>query len=81
MTTIDRDSVVTTANFVAGPRQGHWTYKEYAALPDDGRRYEIMDGVLLMAPSPSPGHQSVAMVLSFYLFQHVNYAVTVKLSF
>jgi len=74
MTTIDRESVVTPTNFVAGPRQGHWTYKEYAALPHDGRRYEIMDGVLLIAPSPSPGHQSVGMVLSFYLFQYVNMA-------
>jgi Uma2 family endonuclease len=74
MTTIDRESLVTPANFVPGPRQGRWTYKEYAALPDDGRRYEIMDGVLLMAPSPSPGHQSVDMVLSFYLFQYVNMA-------
>src|SRR5437763_5077705 len=74
MTTIDRASVVTPANFVLGPRQGDWTYKEYAALPDDGRRYEIMDGVLLMTPSPSPDHQSVDMLLSFYLCQHVNMA-------
>jgi Uma2 family endonuclease len=74
MTTIEWASVVTPADFVAGPKQGHWTYEEYAALPDDGRRYEIMDGVLLVAPSPSPGHQSVEMLLSFYLCLHVNMA-------
>jgi Uma2 family endonuclease len=74
MTTIDRETVVAPANFVPGPKQGDWTYKEYAALPDDGRRYEIMDGVLLTIPSPGPGHQSVDMALSFYLCQHVNMA-------
>lgn len=74
MTTIDGVSVVAPANLVAGPKQGNWTYEEYATLPDDGRRYEIMDGVLLMTPSPGPGHQDVAMVLSYYLFQHVNMA-------
>jgi Uma2 family endonuclease len=33
-----------------------------------------MDGVLLMTPSPGPGHQRVDIVLSFYLYQHVNMA-------
>jgi hypothetical protein len=28
-----------------GPEQGHWTYKDYAALPNDGHRFEIVDGV------------------------------------
>jgi Uma2 family endonuclease len=74
MTTIDWTSVVAPANFVAGPGQGHWTYKEYAALPDDGRRYEIMDGVLLVTPSPRPSHQNVDASLTFYLFLHVNMA-------
>ena len=22
-----------------------WTYQDYAALPDDGKRYEVRDGV------------------------------------
>jgi Uma2 family endonuclease len=74
MTTVDSASIVAPANFVLGPKQGDWTYKEYATLPDDGMRYEIMDGVLLMTPSPSPGHQDVGMVLSFYLYQYVNMA-------
>jgi Uma2 family endonuclease len=74
MTTTDWTSVVAPANFVAGPKQGHWTYKEYAALPDDGRRYEIMDGVLRVAPSPRPGHQNADLFLSFYFCLHVNMA-------
>lgn len=55
------------ANRVPGPRQGNWAYDDYAALPDDGRRYEIMDGVLIMAPSPTPEHQEVNIMLGHYL--------------
>jgi len=74
MTTIDRLSLVSPANHVLGPRQGDWTYEDYAALLDGGQRYEIMDGVLLIAPSLGPLHQSVSMALSFYLYQYVNQA-------
>jgi hypothetical protein len=35
------------------------TYKEYAALPADGRRYEIHDGELSVTPAPSPLHQRI----------------------
>jgi Uma2 family endonuclease len=28
-------------------------------LPDDGQRYEIVNGVLVMAPAPSPAHQDI----------------------
>lgn len=43
--------MVLPADHMPGPEQGHWTYKDYAALPDDGHRYEIVDGVLYMVPS------------------------------
>lgn len=39
------------------PRQGEWTYEDFLALPDDGNRYEILEGVLYMSPPPSPRHQ------------------------
>ncbi|MBX3056337.1 MAG: hypothetical protein KF770_07690 [Anaerolineae bacterium] len=35
------------------PEQGQWTYEDYVRLPDDGRRYEIIEGVLYMANAPS----------------------------
>ena len=35
------------------------TYADYAALPDDGKRYEILDGELFVTPSPTPQHQIV----------------------
>jgi Uma2 family endonuclease len=41
-----------------------WTYSDYARLPDDGNRYEVIDGELLVTPSPSPLHQRVAFRLA-----------------
>jgi len=63
--------VVVRADWVRGQSQGHWTYTAYAALPDDGNRYEILDGVLYMTPSPSFEHQNANVMISHYLVDHV----------
>jgi len=42
------------------PAQGRWTYEDWLRLPDDGYRYEVIDGVLYMAPPPSTLHQRIA---------------------
>ncbi|MDZ7288988.1 MAG: Uma2 family endonuclease [candidate division KSB1 bacterium] len=34
-----------------------FTYEDYLQLPDDGKRYEIIDGELYMSPAPTLGHQ------------------------
>lgn len=39
------------------PVQGQWTYEDYLRLPDDGKRYEIIEGVLYVANAPSYEHQ------------------------
>ena len=37
------------------------TYEAYASMPDDGQRYEVVDGRLeLLSPGPSPQHQSIS---------------------
>src|SRR6266849_1934720 len=36
------------------------TYEDYVDLPDDGRRYEILDGELEVSPAPAPMHQEVS---------------------
>ena len=36
-----------------------WTYEDLAALPDDGRRYEIIEGELYEMPAPSWAHATV----------------------
>ncbi|MDF2670663.1 MAG: Uma2 family endonuclease, partial [Paenibacillus sp.] len=46
------------------------TYDVYAAMPDDGQRYEIFDGALeMMSPGPSRNHQTVGGELEFILKQ------------
>jgi len=52
--------VVVPANHMAGPPQGQWTYTAYATLPDDGRRYEVIEGVLYKAPAPTDTHKGVS---------------------
>jgi Uma2 family endonuclease len=73
-TTTDELSVVTPADWVAGPPQGSWTYEDYAALPDDGNRYEIVNGVLVMTPAPSPEHQAIALEIASYLRTRIKLA-------
>jgi Uma2 family endonuclease len=31
-----------------------WTLDELHALPDDGNKYELVHGVLLVTPAPTP---------------------------
>jgi Uma2 family endonuclease len=40
------------------------TYQDYLLLPDDGKRYEILDGELYMTPPPATRHQLIAFRLS-----------------
>lgn len=50
---------------------GEWTYSEYARLPDDGNRYEVLDGEVLVTPAPSPHHQKVIGRLLIGLVEYV----------
>jgi Uma2 family endonuclease len=72
--TSGRVPMVTTADNVQGPGQGRWTYNDYTKLPDDGKRYEIVDGVLYMAPSPNEWHQTAAGEIFAYLRTYVKLA-------
>ena len=47
------------------------TYEDYCALPDDGKRYEILDGDLYMSPSPETPHQRILGNLLAILHDHV----------
>src|SRR5262245_62143933 len=47
------------------------TYSEYARFPDDGNRYEVIDGEVLVTPAPSPRHQRIAFLLGMKLEAYV----------
>ncbi len=49
------------------PAPKRWTYAEYASLPDDGKRYEVIAGELFVSSSPRPQHQRASMRLSHAL--------------
>ena len=55
--------ISTDAPSVYGPPQGRWTYADWEELPDDGNRYEIIDGSLFMSTAPSYFHQWIALQL------------------
>lgn len=48
-----------------------WTYEDLLALPDDGRRYEIIEGVLYEMPAPNTDHAQLIMNLIELVFSPV----------
>lgn len=47
-----------------------WTARMVRALPDDGNRYEVVDGELLVTPAPSRPHQRAVLLLASLLEQY-----------
>jgi len=63
----------TTAPPIAAlPEQGQWMYDDWARLPNDGFRYEVIDGALFMAPPPATAHQLSSGHLFNAMYNHVN---------
>jgi Uma2 family endonuclease len=59
-------SAVTIAN--AWPKPGEpFTVEDLERMPDDGRRYELIDGMLIVSPAANMPHQRVATVLAHVL--------------
>lgn len=48
-----------------------WTYADYLQLPDDGPRCEILEGEMVMTPSPLTRHQLVSIRLTWRLASFV----------
>ncbi|HEX7507531.1 MAG TPA: Uma2 family endonuclease, partial [Polyangia bacterium] len=44
-----------------------YTYQEYCYLPNDGRRYQIIEGKLYVTRAPSSMHQTVSRRLQYAL--------------
>ncbi len=47
-----------------------WTRADLARMPDDGNRYEVLDGELFVTPQAAYGHQYVAFALMRPLFEY-----------
>jgi Uma2 family endonuclease len=54
------------ADWIELVAQGDWTYEAYTAIPDDGNRYEVIDGVLYLMASPTFTHQSIVLTIATY---------------
>ena len=48
-----------------------FTYEDYLQLPDDGKRYEIIEGELVMSPAPKLSHQALLRNLVKYLLSFI----------
>jgi Uma2 family endonuclease len=48
----------------AWPKPGEpFSVSDLDRMPDDGHRYELLDGTLIVSPAPGPPHQRVAIML------------------
>ena len=48
-----------------------WTAEMVRAIPDDGNRYEVLDGELFVTPAPGFGHQDVLAKLFMLVYPYV----------
>lgn len=48
-----------------------WTLEQLERLPDDGNRYELVNGELFVTPAPSYRHGDLVSALAAILFPHV----------
>jgi Uma2 family endonuclease len=48
------------------------TYHDYLLLPEDGKRYEILEGDLYMTPAPTPRHQLIVTRLNHVLMTYLD---------
>ncbi|MGC4805886.1 Uma2 family endonuclease [Micromonospora sp. DT233] len=51
-------------------QRADYTIEDLFKLPDDAPRVELVDGVIQVAPSPTLGHQDIALLLARWLLQH-----------
>lgn len=49
------------------PAVKRMTWSDYESLPDDGNRYEVLEGELVMVPAPDLRHQKVSWRLTVLL--------------
>ena len=68
-----RYRIVSTIPSRVPPGPIKLTYDDYVELPNDGKRYEVLDGELAVTPAPGLTHQAVSRNLGYILH---GYALT-----
>src|SRR5688500_17491239 len=59
------------AHLMVMPAATTWTVDMVRALPDDGKRYEVIDGELFVTPAPTLIHQRAVLTLYKLLSAYV----------
>ena len=50
----------------------YYTVADIEAFPDDGNRYELLDGVLLVTPAPDFAHQLIGVRIAYILMRELD---------
>ena len=58
-----------TAMATVYPPSGPYTVADLELMPDDGQRYEVIDGELFVSPAPATNHQAIVAALTAQLYQ------------
>jgi Uma2 family endonuclease len=53
------------------PRTDHFTVADLATMPDDGQRYEVINGELFVTPAPAASHQVIVTRLFGELWDYL----------
>jgi Uma2 family endonuclease len=65
-------ATVTAIELVLHSAEANWDRERWDELPDDGNRYEIIDGVLYMSTAPSPLHQWISRQTQRLLYRQLD---------
>ena len=65
-------ATVTAIELVLHSAEANWDRERWDELPDDGNRYEIIDGVLYMSTAPSPFHQWISRQTQRLLYRQLD---------
>jgi Uma2 family endonuclease len=60
------------------PQPHDWTCEDLLTLPDDGKRYEIIEGVLHEMPAANTDHALIIMRLILYIFGPLVHALGIQ---
>lgn len=66
-------SLLTTGRLSSPPwpEQGQWTFRDWEKIPEDGYRYELIKGELIVSPPPAVSHQDASGNLFFAMSAYI----------